>query len=215
MGNKDIVEKDPDTRPMDTLRDEWSGLGFAVRALVYTITGGLSWGDLSRPFWRMSILHGGIYMLFVLVAIFGLLNILVAFFVTKTEDVRMWDRDGVLARALENRKDDIQFFEELFDEIVTTGSRTIDEAGFVNALKRPRIQAYFHMLNIHHSSPDVLFRMMDKNANSELDKQEFTKACLQFQGPASTSDVVDLLHMVQCLDSKLTRAFASHSQEGS
>merc|ERR1711920_578824 len=91
----------------ETLQDEWSGLGFAVRALVYTITGGLSWGDVSEPFWHMSFVHGTIYGLFVVIAIFGLLNVLVGIFVRQTEEARSWDLDGVLGRAMEDRKKDI------------------------------------------------------------------------------------------------------------
>lgn len=197
---------------MKILREEWCGLGYAIRALFYTITGGLSWGELSIPFWRMSFVHGYVYLIFVVLVIFGLLNILVGIFVTKTEDIRSWDRDGVLGRALESRRGDMEFFQELFREIDTTGSGTIDEDDFADSLMKSRIQAYFHMLQIHYSNPRALFRMMDENGNGRLDIQEFTEACLRFQNAAKTSDVVEILQVAQSLDRKLMRLMASRSR---
>merc|ERR1711862_592189 len=76
----------------------WDGLLVSMRSLVYSITGGKDWAYLAGPFWltHHGPLHGMLYVAFIVLTVFGLLNMLVATFAKEAADILTWDHEIVL-----------------------------------------------------------------------------------------------------------------------
>merc|ERR1711983_165087 len=78
------------------LSKNWKGMPNAVLSLIYSISGGADWGNLAHPFWSVGIVYGLSYVAFVILTIFGLLNILVGIFVQEAEELSKWDKNFVV-----------------------------------------------------------------------------------------------------------------------
>jgi hypothetical protein len=190
---------------VESLKKNWDGIEPSLISLIYTITGGVSWSELADPFFHMSPRpwHGFLYAMFVIATLFGLMNVLVGIFVTKSEDTMHIDKDGVLGRALAKRRGDISFLEEIFKEMDSNESGTITADDFVRALSKPRTQAYFHHLELHYKDARAFFHQLDTNGDNLVDLQEFTDGCLRLQGPAKPQEVHEILQTIKIIAAQL------------
>merc|ERR550532_93713 len=99
----------------ESLGNNWNGMGYAVCSLIYSISGGADWGDLAEPFWTIKGGSGCSYMAFVILTIFGLLNILVGIFVQEAEELSKWDKDFVVDGFVTKKKEKEKEVSDLFD----------------------------------------------------------------------------------------------------
>lgn len=177
----------------DVLQDNWDGILISIRTLIYSVTGGLDWGEAAEPFWRMSVLYGVSYLVFVTAMLLGLLNVMVGVFVQESANVLMLDRELVLDQGVQSGEASRMLLAELFIELDKDGSHSLTEQEIHEGLQEPRIKAFFKHIGIDMNTKAThLFALIDTENNGEVSMKQFVDGCMQFQGSARPIDVAAL-----------------------
>jgi len=194
---------DPKDPIVKSLSDNWNGMLQAIRSLIYSISGGDDWGNLAGPFWTIPPFCGVAYMVFVIMTIFGLLNVLVGIFVSEAGDLTKWDKDFVIDAFIQKRRDQAKEISELFDSIDLDGTGKITFEELSKALQKDDIAAYFQHLEVDILKVEVLFHVLDSNGDGKISKDEFMQGLGKLHGHANATDVADMLIQEQKMNKKL------------
>jgi hypothetical protein len=186
-----------------SLGDNWNGMSYAVCSLIYSISGGADWGDLAEPFWTIKGGSGCSYMVFVILTIFGLLNILVGIFVQEAEELSKWDKDFVVDGFINKKKEKEKDISELFDTMDTEANGVLSLKELGDALENDAIVAQFAHLEVEVEKVGVLFHVLDVDGNGSITREEFIAGLAKLHGHANATDVADLLIEEQKMNTKL------------
>jgi len=184
------------------LREDWNGMLQAVRSLMYSVSGGADWGDLSEPFWTIPPFCGLAYLVFVMLTIFGLLNVLIGIFVQEAEKMK-WDKDMVLEAFVHKRNGLTKEISDLFDDIDSGKTGWISLEEMSNALEKDSIAARFERLEVQFSKVELLFHVLDGNGDTTISKDEFTEGLSKLRGRAHATDAAGVLMQEQKMNKKL------------
>merc|ERR1719410_453686 len=141
--------------------------------------------------------------MFVIVTIFGLLNVLVGIFVQEASEVAKSDRDFVVDAFLQKRKEKTQEISDLFDSMDLEKTGWISHQEMSNALQKDNIAAYFEHLEVEASKVEVLFHVLDSNGDGTISKDEFMQGLHKLNGHTNAADVADMLIVEQKMNKKL------------
>merc|ERR1719410_3342595 len=136
-------------------------MGYAVCSLFYSISGGADWGTLAYPFWSVGMGYGLSYVVFVILTIFGLLNILVGIFVQEAEELSKWDKDFVVDGFVTKKKEKEKEVSDLFDLMDTEQNGVLSLKELSDALENDSIAAEFDQLEVEVEKVGVLFHVLD------------------------------------------------------
>eukprot|EP00930_Biecheleria_cincta_P053810 TRINITY_DN3952_c0_g2_i1.p1 TRINITY_DN3952_c0_g2~~TRINITY_DN3952_c0_g2_i1.p1 ORF type:complete len:676 (+),score=114.19 TRINITY_DN3952_c0_g2_i1:172-2199(+) len=158
-------------------------------SLFMAMTGGDDWGNFYEAFpdgWvRMRMAFLG----FIVFALFALMNIVTAMFVESSMNSGKKDREHVIHEEERSREQYMISMNELFQEIDTTGSGTIDAEEFLKKMSDERVQAYFRALKLDVSAAEYLFTLLDHDGSGEVSIDEFVEGCFRLQGEAKALDM--------------------------
>jgi len=177
----------------EKLMTDWNGMGSAMRSILYSITGGQSWGELVDVFWEINPPAAFAYVAFMIITVFGLLNVLVAIFVEEAHAIMSWDTELVLESMADKKSQLLRMIGELYDEMDPEGLNAIRPEAFTAAVDEERVQSYFLHLQIDYTNADLLFSMLDENCDGIIDRVEFVEGCMRMHGEAKSTEAMALL----------------------
>jgi len=184
-----------DSSIREAMMDNWDGMLLSIRSLVYSITGGKDWADLSRPFWLIhdGPLHGVLYIVFVVLTVFGLLNMLVAIFTKEAADILTWDHETVLEHELANDSAIEKQFRYLFDLIDRDDDKFLTAQEIKDGLEDKTVSAYFHYLHTDTAKNSDFFNLLDTNDDGRISQDEFVKGCFRLRTQAKPLEMQSLI----------------------
>jgi len=201
---KELKGNETALKPVVTsLGNNWNGMPQAIVSLIYSISGGADWGELSEPFWIIPPFCGVAYMVFVILTIFGLLNVLVGIFVADATELQKWDKDFVVDTFVQKCREQQQEISDLFDSIDLDKTGRISCEEMAKALQKDNIAAYFQHLEVEVSKVEVLFHVLDSNGNGTISRDEFMQGLRKLHGAANATDVADMIIEEQKMNEKL------------
>jgi len=194
----------------DSLRPQFGSFMRTYKTLIMSITGGDDWTKYYDTLEKVSPIYSVLFMAYIILMAFGLLNIITAIFV-----------EGSLSRAREDfellkaeeriklgnqRKRLIKLFRRFDPDM--TGKITREKwTDMVNSEDTQEMMEYFSMLNIDKSKADDVFRLLDVDESGELEVEEFIGGCMQIQGSASYVDVEMLMTATKTLMTRCAHSF--------
>jgi len=203
-GQTVVDQSDPANDPVITsLSSNWNGMFESIRSLIYSISGGADWGELSAPFWIIHPFCGVAYVAFVIVTVIGLLNILVGIFVQEANELSKWDEDLVVDAFVHRRKEQTEEIFSLFDRVDVNRTGHISFDMLSRAMQNDAIAAYFEHLDVEPIKVEVLFGMLDINGDGKITKEEFLEGLSKLHGSASATGVATVLVEEKRMNTKL------------
>merc|ERR1740121_1654185 len=82
------------------LKRWYGGLYSTMVTLFMAITGGVDWYEVMHPLSRLSPIYGLMFVVYVFFLYFGVLNVVMAAFVSATAEIAAQDRDAVVNSQL-------------------------------------------------------------------------------------------------------------------
>jgi len=142
-------------------------------------------------------------MVFITVAAFGLMNIIMGVIVEKVLESSNANEEKLQKERLEKQKMELELLGELFEEADLDGSGKVSLDEFLDACERDDVQALFADVGMPVSRRRLatrLFEVLDADSRGEMDVKTFVSRCfdLKADGKVLTQDmttlVVDVRH---------------------
>jgi len=176
---------DPNAIPVcaEHLQRHWSTVPESMNSLFMGITGGIEWDELMRPLRDVSVAAVCSLYVFILIAVFAVLNVLTAHFCNTAIETASADQDVAVVRHLHERHQIVAKFRKLFAEIGASERVTLPELQTA-AAGGSEIKVALESLGISTDNVSLLFRLIDRDHNDTLDLEEFVVGCMQLRGNA-------------------------------
>eukprot|EP00928_Gymnodinium_smaydae_P008568 TRINITY_DN13113_c0_g1_i1.p1 TRINITY_DN13113_c0_g1~~TRINITY_DN13113_c0_g1_i1.p1 ORF type:complete len:606 (-),score=109.72 TRINITY_DN13113_c0_g1_i1:137-1954(-) len=183
---------------IDSLNACYGSLFRAIYSLFKSITGGVSWGEMSDPLLKVSPALCLLFCFYIVFAVLAVLNILTGIF--NENAIKMKDNDAELiimekAKALKAR---IQGAKTAFGVMDSDHSGLLDWDEFKRNLHNDSLQAYFKHVELEVDGVDTakkLFTMLDFDDSGYIDVDEFIFGVARLKGYARALDVARLTHL--------------------
>lgn len=174
----------------------WRDLPRSMLTLYASVTGGVDWDVVARPIGSISSFWILVYLLYISVTFFAILNVITGVFCQSAIDGASHDRELVVRHLLEHRQAHIQNvkqqFKEMFRRIDASGDGAITMEEFEAHMTDDIASGFFLLLDIDSSDAYTLFRLLDADGSHEIDADEFVLGCLKLRGPAKSVDLATL-----------------------
>lgn len=182
----------------------FGGLWCAILTLFQSMSNGNSWGDVYEVLGIIGVGYQYVYLLFIFVSTFGVVNIVTGIFVESSLSTASSDREAMVQDQREKTKDYLDGMVEMFHEIDANGSGSISLEEFAGQLHDERALAYFEALRLDISEVETLFTLLDADQSGTIDLEEFVVGCKKLAGESRSLDIAVLQLQMQWL----TRSFA-------
>lgn len=169
----------------------------SMNSLFWAISGGADWADVMRPLEHMGAWMKYIFVIYIVVMVFGIMNILIGVFSTKALSSTALDRDLVVQNQTQSLTEFLVTVKDIFEEMDKSHTGEISWAQFRDSLKSEELKTFLwaHGLNILNARE--LFKLIDElddDPNECIDLDTFTMAMMKLTGQAKCTDVAVLLH---------------------
>jgi len=137
----------------------------------------------------MSYLMGMLLVVYVCLMLLALLNIVTGIFLHDSIETAQLESD--LSAQLEMQKIDkfVLKLQEVFMELDTNNSETLDLDEFRRYLANERVVRLFQELGLDARDPITLFSALDLDGTRDLDISEFVMGCIALRGGARAVDL--------------------------
>jgi len=180
----------------------WGSIVNSVFTLYQAMSGGVSWGEPVAPLSDAGWFFVGVYIVFVTVAQYAIVNILTAIFVEVTMSAAQNDRDAMVEEALIKKEAFAATMRNIFENARSDDAIDEDDVGLVAlyelelVAKDPKLKSYLDALDLSLEDIRDLFILLDLDNLGRVDLNEFIDSCVRLGGPASALDVASLKFLV-------------------
>merc|ERR1719428_2788887 len=108
----------------------------------------MDWGEVTDALEEMSLVYVVVFVLFIFVAIFSIMNVVTGIFVDVAMQISQQDRDSLIAEEMARTVKQTREFHNVLEESDVDGSGTISEQEFEQYSQEDRVQAYFSALDL-------------------------------------------------------------------
>merc|ERR1740121_540705 len=175
-----------------------------MMVLFMTIAGGIDWKDIYAHWSKLDPLYGCVFVIYVSIMIFGVLNVVVATFIKATMENVARNRTQLIFQEMEKLEDYAQKVGQFFMEADANDSGTLSWEEFQAHMAEPRVKAFFQALELDTSQAHKLFELLDVDGDNQVSIEEFQAGCMRLRGTARNVDLNVVLLNTQRLSSQIT-----------
>mmetsp|Transcript_90900 Transcript_90900/g.261968 ORF Transcript_90900/g.261968 Transcript_90900/m.261968 type:complete len:565 (-) Transcript_90900:181-1875(-) len=185
------------------LLEYWSKLPTSMFSLLLAVTGGINWVELATPLNLMGQFPVALFILYVALVQFAVLNILTGVFCQNAIDSAAHDQELIAQAVLANKQAYIQNMEQLFSslDVGNAGSLTVEE--FMSHLNEQSVRLYFESLDLDVSDVGMLFRLLEQSDHEQLEVSEFISGCFRMKGNAKGMDLAKLSYTQRAMAKRM------------
>jgi len=177
------------------LRESYGGLAKTTVTLFKVISGGIDWGDAMLPVEQIHPLYVPVFIFYVFVMHFGVLNVVIGTFVATATEIASKDREALVKYELRQWQVYTERIKTFFQEADEDKSGTLSWEEFRSRLEDQKVRAYFQTLDLDVSQAHVLFELLDADGSNSVTIDEFLDGCMRLKGQAKSIDLNMLLYM--------------------
>merc|ERR1712014_153386 len=157
------------------------------------ISGGVDWGDAMKPLANVHPIYGPIFIFYVFVMHFGVLNVVVGTFVATATEIASKDREALVKYEIRQMEGYTNRIKTFFHEADVDNSGTLSWEEFSAHLENRKVKAYFQALDLDVSQAHLLFELLDADGSDQVTIDEFLDGCMRLKGQAKSIDLNMLL----------------------
>jgi len=185
------------------VEEYYGSLQKTMFTLMMAVTGGQPWQTFLRPLQEVSRALTPFFLSYVVIALYGIFNIVSAVFVEHARELKELDRD----MAVQKRMCDAEAFGKelraLFAEQGLCPDDVLDFSSFADSLANSEVQMFL----IHHidvADAELLFLLLDENEEGSIAIDDFVFGCQKITGRVKGMDICLLYDQVLATTSKIT-----------
>eukprot|EP00448_Togula_jolla_P042288 CAMPEP_0170570154 /NCGR_PEP_ID=MMETSP0224-20130122/951_1 /TAXON_ID=285029 /ORGANISM="Togula jolla, Strain CCCM 725" /LENGTH=594 /DNA_ID=CAMNT_0010892397 /DNA_START=61 /DNA_END=1846 /DNA_ORIENTATION=- len=210
---KAYVIRDPDSDEGQTLEMLWSATG-GISSMMYTLIQVLtldSWTSIGRPLSDYSAFSSVYFYLYILIAVFVLMNLVTAIIVENALTNSSQDEQMKLAEKERARQNMLEQFRALFSAMDEDGNEVLTKAEFDNAFETEQVSTKLRLLDFAKEDCRELFSLLD-SGDGALSLEEFYEGLTRMEGQATAKDIFRILKNVEQVD-RIMKQHAKESEE--
>jgi len=141
----------------------WGSLLESMLALFMSISGGVSWVEVSIPLRKIETSWLILFLIYIGFVYFAVLNVVTGVFCQAAIESQQHDQEAMLQSFLSNKAMYTQRFKQLFKSIDTDNSGVITRKEFEEHIEDSQVQVYFAMLGLEPTDARTLFSLLDED----------------------------------------------------
>jgi len=157
-------------------------------SLFMSMSGGDDWGPMYRELERLPAFNTVLFLGFIIMAVFAVVNIVTGVFVDTAMQANLRDKEVVVHEEMEDKKETLKDLKQCFVELDTDSSGRITKAELISHMRAEEVIAYFKSMNLRTNDASLLFDLLDYDENGSVTIDEFILGCHKLQGEATTLD---------------------------
>lgn len=182
-----------------SLRDHFGSLDSAVLSLFEAMAGGISWGELVDALGPLNWNFMALFLFFISLAIFAVLNIVTGVFVQTALERTQKDKESLIQNAMTTKENYLHKMYLIFRECDTDHSNTLSFEELEQSMEDERMSAYLEALGLDCDDVDTLFVLLDRDGEGHIDIHEFLTGCLKLKGEAKGLDIAIIQYQTKWL----------------
>jgi len=175
------------------LESRYGNLGRCMATLLYAVSGG-DWGQLVRPIADLSTEATCLYALYVMLVIFGILNILTGTFVETAVQASSQDRDNAVDATLQQENSYLNKLRTVFEESDKDNSGQISFEEFESHLDNKEVAAYLDSMGLDATEARGIYQLLDVDNSKSIYIDELVAGCMRLKGQARAVDMATLVY---------------------
>lgn len=177
---------------VEELLASFGTLDRSMLTLFKIMTAGIPWHELMPAIFLLERIYLAIFLTYVAVAYFAILNIVTGVFVETTIQVAKQDRDFAIRNEMHSKASYSKKLQEIFIEMDLDVSQSLTVGEFEHAMQDQRVVAYFNTLGLDFADIATLFVLLDRDQSGALTLDEFILGCMRLKGEARSLDIAKL-----------------------
>lgn len=165
----------------------------SMPATMYTLVQVItleSWSQvIARPVLQVQPIYFVVFLLFLFLTTFGMLNIIVGVIVENTLNAAKQNQDLQEKRAQKQLRKDLQALKIVFEEADSDGSGTLELEEFEEICKVDDVKGMLQRMEIPIEDPSMLFDIFDEERTGSISFAIFTQGVLKVKGPPTGVDM--------------------------
>ncbi|CAE7879744.1 cac [Symbiodinium microadriaticum] len=196
------AQEDPNAIPRcpDDLGMYWESVPESMLTLFMAISGGLSWDDAMRPIRKVSSLAFALVILYIVIAVFAVLNVVTGVFCNTAIESASADKEVATIKQARKRAAQVDQLKDIFKELDHSGSNNISLQDMEEAIDTKKLSHFLDSIGISTDDVWTFFMLLDRDENGLIDIEEFVSGCMQLNGPAKSLQLAKMSY-----ENKLTR----------
>lgn len=143
------------------------------------------------------------FIFFLMVTVFGVMNLVVAVIVQQTVASAASNQDKMKVRQERARRTELDNITTIFNLADKSGDRCVDAMEFLQACGNQEVRELLYQLQLPVDDALRLFTVMDGDGSRALHEEEFKDGCLKLKGVASSKDMLQILSQADTLAMKM------------
>lgn len=184
----------------DDLHRYWASVPESMLTLFLAISGGMSWEDAFGPLRTASELACAFMILYIVIAVFAVLNVVTGVFCTTAIESANADKDIAAIKQLHKQTTHVQALRKIFHEIDADQCHVVSIEDLRDAISKKKLSSFLESMGISTEDLWTLFMTMDEDQTGLVGLEEFVTGCMQGRGPAKNLQLVKMSY-----ENKVTR----------
>jgi len=186
------------------LVEHYGYLGRSFYSLLLAFTGGADWGDLLDPWFEVSHFYVFVFIAYIVLMHFAVINIVTAVFVESAVQTAQLDQDWIIQQEMAQENSFVQEIRRIFsrDKEATNQAITLEE--LEERLGDEGVRLRLKFLGLDVAEAWGLFRLLGGSRQGYLETADFALGCLRLRGQARSIDTATLMYenrqMLKALD---------------
>eukprot|EP00434_Breviolum_minutum_P034140 symbB.v1.2.030206.t1/scaffold3381.1/size58006/1 len=196
---------------LDAFKD-WDDCGEyfgSMPAAMYTLFQVItleSWSQVfARPILKVQPAFFIVFLLFLFLTTFGILNIIVGVIVENTLNAAKQNQELQERRLQRQLRQELESIRRLFEEADSDGSGTLERGEFVDILHDPVVQQTLTRMEIPIEDPSTLFDILDPQGTDSINFGSFAQGVLRVKGPPTQLDMKTMQLGVTSISRRLNK----------
>jgi len=180
---------------------EWyPSLSRTMYTLFLAISGG-DWGMMAAELIQYSGLYTVMWVLYVIMTMFCMLNLLTGVFVSVSSEVQ--SRSSQIRQKINAEENFVRDMKDLFTALDTNNTGMLTPEEFSDCLQNDYVVAFLEGAGLTITDFRTLFELLDYNHSGDVSIVDFIAGCARLRGPAKSMYLQKLLLQVAGLERSL------------
>eukprot|EP00929_Paragymnodinium_shiwhaense_P104400 TRINITY_DN6879_c0_g1_i1.p1 TRINITY_DN6879_c0_g1~~TRINITY_DN6879_c0_g1_i1.p1 ORF type:complete len:718 (-),score=188.90 TRINITY_DN6879_c0_g1_i1:84-2237(-) len=190
---------DADPRISEGMSLYFGNLFTSMLSLFMCTCNGIGWDQVAEPLWAGSYVYGMMFISYMFLTLFGVLNIITSVFVDQAMQITQCNRDLLVRESTSKKQAYVNHIRDLFQRLDKGGCGSVTVEQVEHLFSDESLGEYLAALELNPSSAKTLFHLLDNENTGKVDIDQFCWGCLRLKGEAKSFDICVLMREVEDL----------------